>query len=128
MKMKLKSKLGVLLVGTALAAIPTLSHATPPNLVRGQNIFVQGHMYKVIDGALGDLEDEFPASPEDQLEDAAEVYVSNHSAQYGNWGSLTQRLDLIDAPFDAGLSILLGAGAVAGLKKARNRRKAAANA
>src|SRR5438270_11561115 len=107
--MQLNKKLGALLIGSAMACIPFMSKAAPLNA--GDFFFFAGHEYLVIPNGP---ENEFPKTAEDVREETAEDYAQTV------YGFANPSLDLeeLPAPFDAGISLLLGAGAIAGLKKA----------
>jgi hypothetical protein len=112
--MKLNRKIGGLLIGTALACVPFLGKA---QLNAGDTFVFGGATYLVVPQFVP--ENEFPDSPEDLREEAAETYAVNN---LGGFASPTLDVEELYAPFDAGISLLLGAGAIAGIRRARSRK------
>jgi hypothetical protein len=113
--MQLNKKLGALLIGASLACVPFLGKA---QLNAGDTFVFGGATYIVVPQFTP--ENEFPDTPEDVREEAAEAYATTN---LGGFSSPFLDVEELYAPFDAGISLLLGAGAIAGIKKARNRRK-----
>ena len=121
--MRLKMTLGLLLLGSALACLPSIVRAANP--VAGDRYYFGGRGYTWVTPA--DPTPEPGGIAEDLREEAAELdWAANNPG--GDPSGHPNGLDLEEdqAPFDAGLSILLGAGALAGLKRARARKNLAA--
>jgi hypothetical protein len=117
--MRLKMTLGLLLLGSALVCLPSVVNA---QWTAGTHFYFMGRGYTLVDpGGL--------VSPESGAEAARETAAAQYFADTFGDGSIVEPpfVEEDQAPFDAGLSILLGAGAIAGLKRARARKKLAAS-
>ncbi|MEI6946663.1 hypothetical protein V9K67_05630 [Paraflavisolibacter sp. H34] len=147
----MKRKLSLLFMGALFTAIPFMSKAEfyrhEVITITGASGFfnpVNGRTFRVVDldgignpPVVGSVDKDLYASntSEGFLEELARLFIIQNSIYPGQpyygpdakvFSTPGFALELYDTPFDAGLSLLLGAGAVAAMKRARNRKNKAA--
>lgn len=135
MTMKLKPLLSVLLIGGILSCIPLMTKAQQLNFGSTVTINIGGTNYDFL--VIPPPFTLSTVNPNYQLETDGLFYFNQQTnygtvlpagfTSFGNFSAAAgYGLSLTQAPLDAGLSLMLGAGALAGIRRYRQNAKAKA--